>query len=30
METKELLENAVINSTSSSSKGLLDKLFTVW
>lgn len=30
MQTKQLLENAVINSTSSSSKGVLDKLFTVW
>lgn len=30
MQTKKLLESAVLNSTSSSSKGLLDKLFTVW
>ncbi len=28
--TKALLENAVINTTSEAKKGMLDKLFTVW
>jgi S-adenosylmethionine-diacylglycerol 3-amino-3-carboxypropyl transferase len=30
MRTKDLLENAVINSTSASKKGVLDRLFTIW
>jgi len=30
MKTKELLEGAVLNSTSEAKKGVLDRLFTMW